>query len=614
MVQLFPRPRLHHWIWGFLVIFTTFSYSITGQLGIRALLPNHTLFYGFITPFLLAFFEKYNQNATTSLKKLAYIVAFIFSQFITIEGSFYHIHSWGLCFGSWNSITIWCVRSFVYTFVFAKILSGILFIIEEYNSFNSGFHFNLHKWFLWIVIIRIITLLFFYPCVFGFDAAVGLRTYLDSNCATCNHHPYFIQLIHGFFFSVGKELGNISLSFAVLSLLSILYTSSIILYGLKILEKSQLSRNWLLAIASIYSFFPLFPYLSINPTKDGLFAYSFLLYLFTLYELHNSKGICLRNFHYLIIHGISILLVCLTRHQGIYIIFIESLFLLINYLVYWKRIILITIFPLFLLFVFNKIILPYNNVEPGGKQEIFGTLFQQTAYCIKLHPDDVTKKELTAINNILNSDTIVVKYSFDKTDAVKNGYKYNPWYRIYPGSPSMFRHIDREQESDDLKEYLSAWASMGLKHPFSYIEATLGVSAGFFYNFNRLLLETEPKWAENPAAITPEYNFPHFNSAARIYNNKIYYWFKYPIINWIIAIPYYNWIAIFLIALIIYHKDLRGFSIFLPIVLSIGILFICPMIYGRYVYPIVMGLPLLIAYILSAKTVLKKNNNIISSL
>jgi len=595
------KPTLIHWLCGIIVILATFAYALTGQLSIKELLPKHTIFYGILTPYLLAYFDKYNLYAKSSLKVLAAILAFIFSQFITIDGSFYHIQSWDLCFGSLSSMLIWIVRSLIYSYVFYKILLGILRIIEDFYSSNDGYHYNILKWFLLIVGVRLFTLILFYPCVFGFDAAVGLRTYLDSNCATCDHHPYFIQVIHGLFFSLGKDIGHISLGFALLSVLFILSSSGIILYGLKLFEKLKLSHRWLISIAIVYAVFPLFPYLSINPTKDGFFAYALLLYELVLFELYISQATCLKDIRYLILHNIAILLICLTRHQGIYIVILTSLFLIFNYRNYWKKILLITIPSLCIIFAYNKILLPYNNVEPAGKQEVYGTLFQQTANYLKQYPDDVTNKELTAINKVLNSDTIVSKYTFDKTDAVKNGYRYNPWYRVFVGSPSMFRHIDHTHENEDIKDYLSAWFSMGLKHPLSYIEASLGVSAGFFYNFNRLLLETEPRWAENGAATTPEYRFAHFNTIARIYNNRIYSWFKYPILNWIIAIPYYNWAAIILIALLFYRKDWKGLTVFLPVLLSLGILLICPMIYGRYAYPIVIGLPLLSVYAFSSK-------------
>ena len=598
----FPRPSLWHCLCGLAVILVSFSPVLTGLLGIRALLPKYTIFYGVTIPFLLAFFEKYSLNASFSLKVFSAIIAFIFSQFVTIEGSFYHMHSWALCFNSWTTIVTWCLRSFVYGFVFYKISLGIACIIENtYATSAKEYQLNYSKWLILIVCARLFALFLFYPLVFGFDSAVGLRTFMDHDCATTNHHPYFVQLIHALFFSIGKVIGHISVGFFVLGLLSILFSSAIILYGIRLMQYAKLSSSLLIAFVITYALFPLYPYLSINPTKDGLFAYTFLLYLFTLFELYITKTRCLNEKRYLFLHGVSILLLCLTRHQGIYIVLVECALLLFCFKSNWKGIILMSVPSLCLVTAFNKVLLPFLNVEPAGKQEVYGTFFQQTAFYLQQHPDDVTTSELLAINRVLNSDTIVAKYEFDRTDPVKNGYKYNPWYRLYNGTPSIFRHIDHSHEAEDLKAYRSAWFSMGLRHPLTYIEASLAVSAGFFYNFNRLLLETEPKWAENGAATTPEYRFVHFNKAARIYNNRIYSWFKYPVLNWIIAIPYYNWAAIFLLGILFYRKDFKGLIIFLPILLSLGILLICPMIYGRYSYPIVMGLPLLFIYTLYSK-------------
>ena len=598
----FPRPSLWHCLCGLAVILVSFSPVLTGLLGIRALLPKYTIFYGVTIPFLLAFFEKYSLNASFSLKVFSAIIAFIFSQFVTIEGSFYHMHSWALCFNSWTTIVTWCLRSFVYGFVFYKISLGIACIIENtYATSAKEYQLNYSKWLILIVCARLFALFLFYPLVFGFDSAVGLRTFMDPDCATTNHHPYFVQLIHALFFSIGKVIGHISVGFFVLGLLSILFSSAIILYGIRLMQYAKLSSSFLIAFVLTYALFPLYPYLSINPTKDGLFAYTFLLYLFTLFELFITETRCLNEKRYLFLHSVSILLLCLTRHQGIYIVLVECALLLFCFKSNWKGIILMSVPALCLVTAHNKVLLPFLNVEPAGKQEVYGTFFQQTAFYLQQHPDDVTTSELLAINRVLNSDTIVAKYEFDRTDPVKNGYEYNPWYRLYNGAPSIFRHIDHSHEAEDLKAYRSAWFSMGLRHPLTYIEASLAVSAGFFYNFNRLLLETEPKWAENGAATTPEYRFVHFNKAARIYNNRIYSWFKYPVLNWIIAIPYYNWAAIFLLGILFYRKDFKGLIIFLPILLSLGILLICPMIYGRYSYPIVMGLPLLFIYTLYSK-------------
>ena len=158
----FPRPSLCHWLCGLAVILVSFSPLLTGLLGIRALLPKHTIFYGVTIPFLLAFFEKYSLNASISLKVLSAIVAFIFSQFVTVEGSFYHMHSWALCFNSWTAILTWCLRSIVYGFVFYKISLCIACTIESSHSTSTErYQLNYLKWLILIVCARLLALFLF---------------------------------------------------------------------------------------------------------------------------------------------------------------------------------------------------------------------------------------------------------------------------------------------------------------------------------------------------------------------------------------------------------------------------------------------------------------------
>ena len=254
MKLTFPRPSVWQYLCGLAVILVSFSPVLTGLLGIRALLPKFTIFYGATIPFLLAFFEKYSLNASSSLKVLSAIVAFVFSQYVTVEGSFYHVHSWALCFSSGIAILTWGLRSIVYGFVFYKISLGIACIIKNTHATSTkGYQLNYRKWLLLIVCSRLFALFLFYPLVFGFDSAVGLRTFMDPDCASCNHHPYFVQLIHALFFKIGKEIGHLSVGFFLLGLLSILFSSAIILYGIRLMQHAKLSRRLLLAFAITYA-------------------------------------------------------------------------------------------------------------------------------------------------------------------------------------------------------------------------------------------------------------------------------------------------------------------------------------------------------------------------
>lgn len=601
MKYLLFRPTIMEWLGGIVLFVISISFQLIGDSGNSFTRISSAFLNGLLLPFVLSAFagKPIKKNRSFQIVNLA--LAFFFSQCLTIGNSFIHVEDWSLCFGSATHIIIWIVQSLGYTFVLYLILIRGLSWMENYAIKNTCNTISIKKWGIIFVSIRLLFFVAFYPCVFNFDSAVGMHTFLSSESITCNHHPYFLQLLHSAFFLFGKSIGHKSVGMAILSLITILLTSAILIYGLLVLRKAKISKQWMVAIAAVFAFFPLFPYLSVCPTKDGLFAYSFLFYLFSLYELYLSKGECVQNYKFLLLHSLSILLVGLTRHQGIIIILLNVPILLVCYRKYWSKILLLETPAILLLLLYSKVLLPMLMVEPGGKQEIYGTLFQQTANYLKHNPTDITTSEKQAIQTLLGTSDLGRKYTFDGSDAVKNDYKYNPWYRKTPASPSLFRHIDKTNEPKELADYRKAWISMGLRHPLPYLEATTAIFLGFFSNYNLLLVESEPNWAENRNAAPVDYTFFHIKKFAFYYDRHAYNWLDKPILGFFLAICYYNWAALIMLTLLIYRRDLDGLSIFFPVLISIGVLAVCPAIYGRYAYPIAVSLPLLFLYLLKHK-------------
>lgn len=595
-----PKPSFWECICGIVVVLVSLANYFGGQLTLGESMPRIVVLYGLLTPFALAFFRTHSQTSPSSLILLAILISSLFSQFVTLGRSFFYKQDWSLCFGSWQSILIWAIQTLCYTYVFYKIVLGLLSILQNQSLKKSDFRINLLKWFIIIASVKVVFFATFYPCVFDIDAAIGLHTFLDPNSAICNHHPFFVQSLHGFLFEFGHYLKHTSWGFAFFSIIMILFSSGILIYGLFLIAQSKIGKTGTITAALIFAFFPLYPYLNLFITKDGLFAYSFLMYVFTIYELYLTKGDCLLKIRFITLHIISVLLLCITRHQGIYLIIFEYILLLFSYKSFWKRISAITLPTFIVFFLYSNFLLPLLNVEAGGKQEIYSTLFHQTAHYLHKFPKDVTASEQEAIYTILDKEKLSQNYRYNLTDGSKDCYKYNPMVIASLNDPIVFRHIDHSKEARELQAYRSAWASMLFRHPLTYLQATMGVFIGFFYNNNEPLVKLEPHWTIARFAITPEYIFWHNDRFEKAYYHHAFHWTKLPIINWIFAIPYYLWMTIIALSLLLYRRDLRGISIFLPMFLSLGLLLICPYSSGRYAFPIVVVLPLLIIYLISS--------------
>lgn len=532
-------------------------------------------------------------------RSLAITISVIIAFCITIGKNFFYSYNWTDCIDTkWSKLLI-LTQTTIYSIALYKIALGLVSWLYNHQIKKSEKTISLKKWFFICLIVRLFFLAAFYPCIFDFDAAVGLRTLLDENSATCDHHPYFVQLIHATFFLLGQSIGSVSAGMAVLSVFWITASCAIIVYCLNIHRQAGLGQLWLRGLALIYTFFPLFPYLSLLTTKDGFFAYAFLLYIYTLYAIYITQGKCLLCRKYRILHATAILAVCLTRNQGLYLVIPECIIAFFYYWKLWQYLLKAILLPLCLFTIFCKVIMPWQNVEPGGKQETFGMLFQQTAYYLRTHPNDVTASEKEAINAILNTDSLVAKYRIYITDPVKNDYKYNPRDMTTNSGPRVFRHIDRTGESQDLANYLAAWFSMGLRHPKTYFEAAASIFMGFFYNSDKALIDIYTSGAVNPKASTPEYQFWRIDCISEyIYQHRKDV-ATIPIANWLCAIPYYIWSAMVLLITLAFRRVKQGLLIFLPVLLSILLLFVCPVVNGRYAFPVVVALPLLFTFVVT---------------
>lgn len=583
-----------------LTIVISFVYYIRGVYCFRFTSAVSVVLYVVLICMFLCLTLKYRKDNSRPQKVSSALLAAFLGFSTSVGKNYFEAYSWEHCFGSIRSLALVCGQTLVYGVVFYLVLLTIFAWIDRNVTDKEPENFDFKKCYWQMIGVKALYLIPFFPCLFDFDAALGLRTFLDVDSAICDHHPVFIQFVHSLFFRLGDALCCRTLGFALLAVIFIFASTSIVIYGLKLMVKAGSSQKCVSRLSCFITYFPLFPYLSLLVTKDGFFIQALFLYVLTLLELFQTKGESLKSKRFIAIHSLSILLVCLTRHQGIYIVLIEIIYLLIYYAGNRLRILSVTIPATVIALLVTKVLYPYCDVEPGGKQELYGTFFHQTAYYLTLYPEDVTPEETAAINAILDKDKLIDRYESYTTDYDKNDYKYNPRLVNKGTRLRTFHHIDHSAEAEDLRNYMRAWASMGLRHPKCYVLATASIFMGYLYNKGKPLIDIYTTGVDHPAASTPAYHFWRNTALSYYYDEHSNELANMPVVNLVFAIPYYIWLSLALFTVLLYRKDYGGLSVFFPILLSIVILVICPVASGRYALPIVYVLPFLLAYLITS--------------
>ena len=391
-----------------------------------------------------------------------------------------------------------------------------------------------------------------------------------------NMQPYLTTLIIGVFCKLGVALsGNVNSGIAVYSVLMMLVFTAEFSYLICYFRELGFGRRVTQAGFLFFALFPLFPMHAICMVKDSMFAAVYIPLSLGMLEIMRTKGEVLKKTSFVIVMTILSVLFTLTKNQGVYFLIIILLAGLFMYRKSLKKLIKVfVIFGLpavFFMFVWSNMLLPVFRVSPGGRQEVYGTLFQCTARYVRDFPDDVTESEEAAVRKLLKYDTLAKDYNPELQDRVK--YKFN-----------------QDATSEDMKNYFRAFISMGMKHPRCYAEAVINNCYGFFY-LNRRSTLVYKKWQNRRLSKDSELYgtnpfVGNYIPAVTCINTSLQ---ETPVLNLIFSVSSYTIFAVFMILLCIRNKKYANLFPMLVTILSILILVICPANGNmRYTQPMLM--------------------------
>ena len=346
-------------------------------------------------------------------------------------------------------------------------------------------------------------------------------------------------------------------------------------------------------LVAVYAVLPLFPLVSIYVTKDGFFTYFILLYVLSLLHLLialHSDGHLPRRI--LLLHGVAALLLCLSRHQGIYFVVAQYAVCLLAFRRSWRAwtAAYLPVVGAYLLVV--RGLYPAVGVAPSSKHEMLGTLFQQSALCFIEYPGEVTPEEREALEGVLDmeTDTLTLQgYDYHVTDAVKGHYRYKPvvdW--------SVRNRFDPDEERQAVVRYLHSYATTAMRRPGTCALASLNLMNGFFYNTGGLFgIES---WHDCPYLL-PEYRFAR-RDALYSPTNRLFDWLsRLPLLEFLFAKCYYTWLYLFCFAVLLYRRDTVCLTVFLPLFLSVALFLVSPTATYRYSLPLVACAAIIILYL-----------------
>ncbi|MCM1144268.1 MAG: DUF6020 family protein [Blautia sp.] len=412
-----------------------------------------------------------------------------------------------------------------------------------------------------------------------------LEGHLLSDSVLLNtHHPIIHTLLIHFCLKIGTVLfHSANKGIFIYSILQWLCVLSVISYAIKIiLEKIHIPVKYAVLILLYYIISPRIQGYMFLATKDvfySTFLMYFLIFLYLFYSGEKNRNLYIG----LLISAVGVLL---FRNEAKYLLLFSFLLIAIFNKKLRKSAVYFLGFIVCFSFLYSTI-LSLCHVTPGSAREMLSVPFQQTARYIKYYENEVSEEEKEAINQILDYSVLAEKYNPNVSDPVKDTF-------------------NEDASTKDLLQYFKVWFQMLLKHPGTYIQATMNNYYLYFYPSgktfsNNSYQRSTVKMLDTNIRLEPiglKFSHPESLAPYRNYYEAVREGaVLFPPITILMIPATYTWLLILLFFYSLQNRcDSAIAFLTLPCMLVlISLLGPCNGYYCRYLYPIILCMPFIIS-------------------
>lgn len=447
-------------------------------------------------------------------------------------------------------------------------------------------HHRLFFMVMWLTVFLSYIPLFlaWWPGNFIWDAPYQIINAIEECYST--HHPLIHTLLMGMAYKLGQNAGDVSWGFQFYTLLQMLILSSSFAYVLLYLYKKKVKPLFLAAVWVFFAIFPLHAIFSITATKDVLCA-AFCVYfmVFLTRCIWDKEKFGVLSYIGMISTGV---LFCLFRNNALYAI-VATVLLLVIFIKGWKekgKIALVFIAVICLTKVADSGLIAYTNaLDTDSARESLSVPLQGLARVAYYRNGDLDKELYDEICRYIPAQNISL---------------YNP----YCSDP-----IKNEADENLLKEnslnFWKLWLKVGLQFPDEYIESILTNTMGYWYPLNQGIYV-----AQNPAlyhmliGVGDEIVKQNYCGWANEMYSALFWQTEYhyvPLLGYAFRNAPYFWMIMFYMLWGFYKRNKEKILLGLLPFLYLGTCLLGPIAAIRYIYCIVVCVPMIAYLTLSSK-------------
>lgn len=477
---------------------------------------------------------------------------------------------------------------------------------------------KLWKIILSLLVLWLIVIVVFFPGQISFDAMRQFCEYegqkipdLGITYPHTNHHPYFVTLLFGHLFEIGKSVHSVNTGVFTVVLFQIIVT--VLIYSCVVSYVWKKMGRIAGMITLIIFGSPIFSTYAVTIDKSSIY-YSlcglFYLAFINIFEAINNKKLgtkqCLNFFLVAFIFSEF-------RNDSKYIVLI-SVLLLLGLTLYHhlgRLKLVITIVAVLVSILGWNAYLNKEKVIPSATGEALTIPTRQLSYIYLMDRSSLSKKQIQVINRVTPVDSLLKNYNINDADNLKNLYPLNTflggeqWEMVFKKIKEGKITIKTTPgEKKHIKEYLKVWLEQGLKHPLKYIAVYVaanshyfnpmsGVSSGYnglFMNNPRFGEIVQPTWYA-------QYHTYAGSSEYKLLDTFVSLYLGFPLISIFAntALPLY--VLVFLLGMTIAKRKWWWLIAMVPMMLMVGLYTLTPINgYSRYTIGASVVVPIVTAF------------------
>ena len=459
------------------------------------------------------------------------------------------------------------------------------------------------RWkFCWIILAALILLSFvvcyaaYYPGIFSYDMPEQTAMALGQIPVSRFHPP-----LHTYFWKVCLKLEGVLpvRAIVIASVIQMLFMTAVLVRTLVWMAGRQVS-GWVLLIGLVFLLFnPIIGIFSIVLAKDVTFAGFFLLFVIRFAQLLTDRDRFLRSPISVLAIGADILLCCLLRNNAMYAFLVMvPVALLIPGRRRWVSG-LVFLVPILLYLFINGPIYNALGVEEGNVREMYSVPVQQIARVAAREGDALDEGTRKEINRYLKYWKIRKKYNPRFADPVKATFK-------------------NDNYEEDKAGFFKLWLKLLRRYPGHFVDAFLDLNIPYWYpGADPIDLYSGRSYIETKIHPSPYYTFERPGRFPRLYdfyekaaNYSLFR--KVPVLSAINALYFPIWFLLAGSLLLIRYFRRRGKGqlhrtlLFLPVILFWLTYLIGPVSNARYIFPIILMYPVILAAAVQPEQLLGK--------